>query len=84
MLQTIEVEIDANGNVHPVEATERLPAGRALLTLLSKTAVTGTLQAPTKGLESLFGILKAKEGISLEAMDAAIRRRAEARFHDRD
>jgi hypothetical protein len=34
MLHTIEVEIDANGQVHPLEAIVRLPAGRALLTLL--------------------------------------------------
>ena len=38
MLQTIEVEIDGNGQIHPVEATVRLPKGRALLTLLSPPA----------------------------------------------
>lgn len=35
MLHTIEVEIDSTGRVHPLEPTQRLPAGRALLTLLS-------------------------------------------------
>jgi hypothetical protein len=35
MLQTIEVEIDARGAVHPLEAVGQLPAGRALLTLLT-------------------------------------------------
>ena len=35
MLQTIEVEIDAGGQVHPVEPLEHLPPGRALLTLLT-------------------------------------------------
>jgi len=34
MLQTIEVEIDYNGVIHPIEPTPKLPAGRALLTLL--------------------------------------------------
>jgi hypothetical protein len=34
MLQTIEVEIDAAGHVRPLEPITRLPAGRALLTLL--------------------------------------------------
>ncbi len=34
MLQTIEVEIDRDGQIHPVEPVPRLPAGRALLTLL--------------------------------------------------
>jgi hypothetical protein len=37
MLQTIEVEIDASGRVHPVEPFEHLPSGRALLTLLQPT-----------------------------------------------
>lgn len=36
MLHTIEVEIDANGQVHPLEPLIRLPAGRALLTLLDE------------------------------------------------
>jgi hypothetical protein len=35
MLRTIEVEIDAAGQVHPLEFVSRLPAGRALLTLLT-------------------------------------------------
>jgi hypothetical protein len=35
MLHTIEVEIDANGHIHPLESVGRLPAGRALLTLLT-------------------------------------------------
>ena len=38
MLQTIEVEIDAQGRVHPVGLDLPLPAGRALLTLLTPTA----------------------------------------------
>ena len=35
MLQTIEVEIDDNGRVHPLQPLSRLPAGRALLILLT-------------------------------------------------
>ncbi len=38
MLQTIEVEIDAQGRVHPVGMCKSLPAGRALLTLLTPPA----------------------------------------------
>ena len=34
MLQTIEVEIDASGRIHPIEPMQTLPVGRALLTLL--------------------------------------------------
>jgi len=35
MLQTIEVEIDATGHIHPLEPVQTIPAGRALLTLLT-------------------------------------------------
>lgn len=38
MLQTIEVEIDAQGQVHPVGLNKPLPPGRALLTLLTPLA----------------------------------------------
>jgi hypothetical protein len=38
MLQTIEVEIDNNGVIHPIELSTKLPAGRALLTLLEPIA----------------------------------------------
>ncbi len=34
MLQTIEVEIDASGRIHPLEPLQTLPIGRAWLTLL--------------------------------------------------
>ena len=37
MLQTIEVEIDARGNIHLLEPLPKLPAGRALLTLLNSS-----------------------------------------------
>ena len=35
MLRTIEVEIDTQGQVHPVGLNKPLPPGRALLTLLT-------------------------------------------------
>ena len=34
MLQTIEVEIDSSGHIHPLEPLERVPVGHALLTIL--------------------------------------------------
>lgn len=34
IMQTIAVEIDAAGNIRPLDPIGRLPAGRALLTLL--------------------------------------------------
>ncbi|ACH84630.1 MULTISPECIES: hypothetical protein [Acidithiobacillus] len=38
MLQPIEVEIDAQGRIHPVGMNKALPVGRALLTLLTPPA----------------------------------------------
>jgi len=35
MLTTIEAEIDAAGEIHPLRFTTKLPAGPALLTLLT-------------------------------------------------
>ncbi len=34
MLQTIEVEIDTSGRIHPLEPLSFVPTGRAYLTLL--------------------------------------------------
>jgi hypothetical protein len=45
VLQTIEVEIDSNGAVRPLEPTVHLPAGRALLTLLTPVPDDATLLA---------------------------------------
>lgn len=45
MLQAIEVEIDANGQVHPVAPVVRLPVGRALLMLLAPEADEAALLA---------------------------------------
>ncbi|WP_043739935.1 hypothetical protein [Thioalkalivibrio nitratireducens] len=47
MLTTIEVEIDREGRVRPVDPKGRLPAGRALLTLLAPLSdETALLAAP--------------------------------------
>lgn len=43
MLQTIEVEIDANGHIHPLEPLSFTPFGRAYLTLLPAVANTNQL-----------------------------------------
>jgi len=37
MLQTIEVEIDPSGHIHPLEPLTFVPSGRAYLTLLPAT-----------------------------------------------
>lgn len=37
MLQTIKVEIDPNGHIHPIEHLTFISAGRAYLTLLPAT-----------------------------------------------
>ena len=44
MLQTIQVEIDATGHIHPMEALSFKPVGRALLTLLDTPTETMSLQ----------------------------------------
>ncbi len=45
MLQTIEVEVDASGYIHPLESVPRLPTGRALLTFLSPLSNDSALLA---------------------------------------
>ena len=40
MLQTIEIEIDASGRIHPLEPLAFTPSGRVLLTLLDKPAIS--------------------------------------------
>ena len=44
MLQTIQVEIDATGRIHPMEELSFRPVGRALLTLLDTTIEIPNLQ----------------------------------------
>ncbi len=43
MLQTIQVEIDATGHTHPMEALSFKPVSRALLTLLDTPTETMSL-----------------------------------------
>ena len=45
MLQTIEVEIDASGHIHPLEPLSFTPLGRAYLTLLPVAAATNADQS---------------------------------------
>jgi hypothetical protein len=47
MLQTIQVEIDATGHIHPMEPLSFKPVGRALLTLLDASIETVPLQTLT-------------------------------------
>jgi hypothetical protein len=46
MLQTIEVEIDASGHIHPLEPLTFTPSGRAYLTLLPPFAPTLRIEPP--------------------------------------
>lgn len=50
MLQTIEVEIDPSGHIHPLEALSFIPSGRAYLTLLPPT--DNEFRAPDTGAGS--------------------------------
>jgi len=85
MLQTIEVEIDANGRIRPLESLPKLPAGRALLTLLDTPIhAPSTANSQQINFQGLYGLLKAERGVSLEEMDAAIKRHAKAKFYDCD
>ncbi|HLA35379.1 MAG TPA: hypothetical protein VJ001_11005 [Rhodocyclaceae bacterium] len=55
MLQTIEVEIDASGRIHPLEPLSFMPTGRAYLTLLpsGQGAEVGEQGSAAKALELL-------------------------------
>lgn len=76
MLQTIEVEIDTKGHIHPLEKFPVPHKGksRALLTILpSRPAVRR--QPDIVGQETpAFGVLKASRSVSLSEMEAAINR----------
>ncbi|MEQ1546935.1 hypothetical protein [Methyloglobulus sp.] len=83
MLQTIEVKIDENGHIQPVEPLVRLPVGRALLTLLDNEAPNQPETPKTeKPFDDLFGIIKATNTASLDDMKQAIYQRAAERFND--
>ena len=95
MLQTIEVEIDATGHIHPLKDIPRLPVGRALLTLLAPAVDAAVLPAQQalseawfkpseEEFDSLCGILKSEHSVSLEDMENAIRKQAQGAMHDCD
>lgn len=76
MLQTIEVEIDAQGVIRPLEPMPVRGKRRGLLTIL--TGYGGEEQATKTevgGIERLFGVAKAGKSVSLEDMEAVIRQR---------
>lgn len=76
MLHSIEIEIDAYGHVN---SPEPLPAGRrGILTLLDEPKPTQNT------FQDLFGMLKAKKGVSLDEMELAISQKAQERFNDCD
>ena len=82
MLQTIEVEVSAQGEIIPREPLRPGRRYRAMLTLLEPLESANS--PATEGIESLFGLLRADRGVSLEQMDLIVRQRAQTRFHDRD
>ncbi|MFA7241804.1 MAG: hypothetical protein WC091_16960 [Sulfuricellaceae bacterium] len=45
MLQTIEVEIDPSGRIHPLEPLSFVPSGRAYLTLLPASDKQSSLES---------------------------------------
>jgi len=77
MLQTIEVEIDAKGHIHPLEKLPipRKGKSRALLTILPalpaarRRSDIASLETPA------FGVLAASRSVSLDEMETAIHTR---------
>ena len=75
MLQTIEVNIDAKGHIHPLEALP-LPYPRiALLTILPTTIYPNSSMLDANVIKRTFGILAATKTVSLEEMKSAVRKR---------
>ncbi len=85
MLQTIEVQIDNNGIIHPIEPQIKLPVGRALLTLLDNNTVNQAEIAHIENpFDDLFGIVKATHSVSLEEIELALSEQGLERFNDCD
>ena len=85
MLQTIEVQIDNNGIIHPIEPQIKLPVGRALLTLLDNNTVNQPEIAHIENpFDDLFGIVKATHSVSLEEIELALSEQGLERFNDCD
>ena len=80
MLQTIEVEVDAQGNICLLQPLPKVREQRALLTLV--VPEPPVVQTKNDSIKSLFGLVRARKGVSLEAMDTAIREHARAKFND--
>ncbi len=74
MLQTIEVEIDARGQIHPLEKLPIPKRGktRAILTLLP--AARRKVHTKTEQSEAC-GVLTANCSVSIDEMDSVIRLR---------
>ena len=78
MLQTIEVEIDAKGHIHPLEKLPLPQKGksRALLTILPAFPAVQR-QTKSVGQEApAFGVLASSRSVSLDDMEAAIHERS--------
>ncbi|HBA73390.1 MAG: hypothetical protein A2X82_12555 [Geobacteraceae bacterium GWC2_55_20] len=77
MLQTIEVEIDSKGHIHPLETIPHLHKGktRALLTILPDLPAKTKQSAVTGHETPAFGVLTATRSVTLENMEAAIHTR---------
>lgn len=75
MLNTIEVEIDAHGVIRPLEPLPLQGKVKGLLTLLpvSVTSPPCSRDGKTVTIESLFGIVRATQTVTLEDMDRVIR-----------
>lgn len=85
MLQTIEVQIDNNGIIHPIEPQIKLPVGRALLTLLDNNTVNQAEIAHIENpFDDLFGIVKTTHSVSLEEIELALSEQGLERFNDCD
>lgn len=77
MLQTIEAMLEPNGVIHWLEKVNISRPTKILVTFLAPTNAQ-----ENDDIEELFGILTASQGVSLEAMDLAIRERGSQ--HDFD
>lgn len=77
MLQTIEVEIDAKGHIHPLEKIPLPLKGksRALLTILPPLSASRQLTDSPDLETPAFGVLTASRSVSLDEMETAINAR---------
>jgi len=71
MLQTIEAMLEPNGIIHWLEKITISRPTKILVTFLPAIREEGQ----EDDLEELFGILTAPRGVSLDAMEQAIRQR---------